>query len=189
MSAIEELSRTFHENGGTLNHVEIKLVGDSTSEYGIFASSHLMGGETIISVPYSLCISAESILSSEQLSCVFEADDFAGLVNYPDEVMAVGIMAALQCEQLPWALHVATMPKSLNSSVFWSDDEIQLLAPSTSFHLTKMLRKQIESDWDSIHLPLSQAFPHLLSQATLEKYTWALSIIYSRAIGFSRGGR
>jgi hypothetical protein len=51
------------------------------------------------------------------------------------------------------------------------------------------MQRQILQDWDSIHEPISRAFPHLLGAATIESYKWALSIIYSRAVGFYKDSK
>jgi hypothetical protein len=131
-----------------------------------------------------MCISVDAIILSH-LKCIFDDDDFAGLVAYPDEILALGLMSALQSEEIPWALHVATMPKTLNSTIFWDEEELELLKPSTIYHLTKLMNRQIAQDWTSIHEPISKKFPQYLCNATIDTYKWALAIIYSRAVGFT----
>jgi hypothetical protein len=49
-----------------------------------------------------------------------------------------------------------------------------------------MMKRQIENDFSSIHLPLSEAYPEALGGATKELYTWALSVVYSRSLEITR---
>lgn len=190
---IGKLIHEVQEKGGVIMQVEIKPtrnmppaaeeVSDGQVEYGIFATGSINMGEVLISLPVSQCISAEMVRANTSLKCIFECEDFAGLVAYPDEVVALGLMAAKQYE-LPWSAHVRTMPQQLNSTIFWEESEVEILHPSTIYHLTKMMKRRIEQDWISIHEPISKAYPNLLGSSTLDLYKWALGIIYSRAVGF-----
>ena len=178
--SISDLVAWFKQHGGLLNKVEIVATADS-AEYGVFACIEgqvPQESEVVISVPYQLCISVDSILSSP-LGVIFKSEDFGGLLQYPDEVMAVGLMAGLS-PGLPWSLHVSTMPKTINSTLYWTEDELLELLPCTTYHLTKMMQKQIQNDWDTIHAPLAKAYPDFLVNASVANYRWALSMIYSR---------
>lgn len=189
MTTLSQLVSLVIQNGAEISDdITVRALEMTTPpEYGIFSTSTIGQSSAIISIPYGLCISVESVLSTK-LSCIFDCSDYAGLVNFPDEVIAIGLMSSLSCTDLPWALHVSTMPKTVNSSIFWEEEEIARLSPSTSYHLTKLMNKQILTDWETIHKPVRDAFPELLEKATLDLYKWSLSIIYSRAIGFVRKG-
>ena len=179
------------ETEGVINNVEVKPVtyveNENNDQYGIFSTKALNAKEILISVPYHLCISLDAVFQSK-LSCIFQSDEFSGLISYPDEVMAIGIMSALQLD-LPWSLHVSTMPKYINSTIFWEDEALKKLSPTSIYHLTNMMKSQISNDWENIHFPLTIKYPDLLGEATIETYKWALSMIYSRAVGFARRGK
>ena len=178
---VSDLVIWLQENGGILNKVEISQKKDDSGEYGVYVPAEGPepdDQEMVISVPIHLCISVESILSSP-LQVIFESEDFGGLIQYPDEVMAIGLMAGLG-PGLPWSNHVSTMPKTLNSTLYWTEEELRLLSPCTTYHLTNLMRRQIQSDWDSIQAPLAAAYPDLMKHSSLENYSWALSMIYSR---------
>ena len=49
--------------------------------------------------------------------------------------------------------------------------------------LTKMMNKQIEADWEAVHAALKQIYPDILGGISLSMYKWAISMIYSRAVG------
>jgi hypothetical protein len=95
MSSIKELVSEVQEAGGFIGHVEVKAVTNAAAaaaavtDYGIFATNEINAGEVLISVPFSQCISSESVVTNEKLKCIFDCEDFAGLVSYPDEVVAM----------------------------------------------------------------------------------------------------
>jgi len=135
---------------------------------------------------------------------VFEEQE--QLQSFPDEVLAIGLMYGLLCAReqatasdarsaeleasCPWLQHVKTLPPpdSFNTTLYWSDDELAMLKGCSAFHLTQLMKRQIDADWASVHEQLTQAYPELLGGATKSLYTWALSVVYSRALGFTRRG-
>ena len=186
-SLIERLVEFLKEQGGRLDGVEIKKTRFG-NDYGLYANESLPDDKRVlISIPYHMCISLDTIVSSE-MSVIFNDEHFGGIVQYPDEVMALGLMAALSpSTNLPWALHVMTMPHEFKqSTLFWEEHELEELAPCSTYHLTKLMQSQIQIDWDTIHAPIKEAYPQFLSTATVDTYKWALSMIYSRAVGFHR---
>lgn len=188
---INTLKQNIRDHGGRVsNHVDVK--NNPLSGYGIFANNYIQQGDELVSIPFSVCISVESIKANPALSKIFVENP--GLDSFPDEILSIGLMYAkiliekgvVLCDQCPWLVHVKTMPSSLNSPLFWSDDEIEELRPSNVYHLTKLLSRQILADWESIHSPLSQEY-EVLSGISIDHYKWALSMIYSRAFGFYKG--
>lgn len=157
-------------------------------------------GESLISIPYDLCISVSGIISHPFLSPIFE--DNAGLLDYPDEVLAIGLMFAMLCNEnvgpvaamddsagwstyCPWALHVQTMPTTFNTPLYWSEAELEKLKGHNIFHMTNLLKRQMQHDFSTIHAPFAEHYPDILGGITFEHYVWALSIVYSRAIDVS----
>jgi hypothetical protein len=185
MNEIESLLTYISSKGAVVQGVEFKDSPDSGC--GIFAKSQLTKGESLISVPFSLCITANSIAISPQLKGIFV--DNPGFLDYPDEVLAIGLMFAMTTNTTcDWIHHVKTMPKTFNSTIFWSEDELLELKDCMVFQLTKMMRNQIANDYQSLHKPLAEAYPELLGSISIELYTWALSVVYSRSIELTRNG-
>lgn len=155
----------------------------------IFAKTEIAKGTALVSVPFASCITAELIAQSSQLRSLLEENP--GYLEYPDEVLAIGLMYAdchhsdVHCE---WVSHVRTMPKSFNTTIFWGEDEMFELMGTNVFHLTKMMKKQMVHDFETLHKPLRDAYPELLGGITLESYMWALSIVYSRSVELTRCG-
>lgn len=46
-----------------------------------------------------------------------------------------------------------------------------------------MMSSRMEQDWSSIHMVLVEKYPDVLGGLTKEDYVWALSTVWSRAIG------
>ena len=86
-----------------------------------------------------------------------------GFLNYPDEVLALGLMYSKSNDLSPsecrWANHVKTFPSSLNTTLFWSEEELDELKGCNIYHLTKLMKKQIAADWETLHEPLTEEFP------------------------------
>ena len=80
------------ETEGVINNVEVKPVtyveNENNDQYGIFSTKALNDKEILISVPYHLCISLDAVFQSK-LSCIFQSDEFSGLISYPDEVIVI----------------------------------------------------------------------------------------------------
>eukprot|EP01041_Mallomonas_annulata_P003765 gene3765-7475_t len=116
-------------------------------------------------------------------------DEKPSLLSHPDEVLAMALMHAVNHRECAWSNHVQSLPDNFNSTIYWSDSELNELKECTIYHLTNLMKRQIKSDWETLHGPMAMRYPHLLGAASLERYTWALSIIYSRAVGIFRNGQ
>lgn len=168
------------EKGAVISSVEFRE--DEKTGIGIFAKNVVETGSILISIPFKMCLSVNMIQQSSLNKILVDNPD---LLSYPDEILAIALMSNLEHE---WSEHANTLPTSLNSMLFWSENELVEIKDSNVYHLTKLMKRRIESDWQSIHGPISQQYPDLLPSATIEMYTWALGIIYSRAVGITRNG-
>eukprot|EP01033_Poteriospumella_lacustris_P011984 gene11984-8557_t len=167
---------------------------------GVFAKDRVARGEVLMSVPYSLCISARAVSEHELLKEIFV--DNPGLLNYPDEVLALGLIYAMKYNEAhpheltvsaacPWALHVKTMPMTFNTPLYWAEPELERLRGHNIYHLTRMLKRQMLEDFRSIIAPIASNYPALFAgdgPVELDHYVWALSVVYSRALELERRG-
>ena len=157
--------------------------GEAAEGTGIFSIGEVKRGDTLMKIPFSLCISVEKILCSSLRVVI---DENPGLMEYPDEVMALGIMHGIDNLECEWHKHILTMPSTFNTPLYWPDEDLEMMNGSIIYHLTLMMKRRMASDYESLHQPLIQQYPALFSGASFEKYIWAMSVIYSRAIGISR---
>jgi hypothetical protein len=148
---LDAVSQEIRQAGGLVND-RIHFVQSSNEGFGIFARSDVAAGETLINVPFSLCITTEKIASSETLKQLISENE--GLMNYPDEVLAIGLMHAklFPSASCSWSKHVEMLPTEFNTTIYWSAEELEGLKGNTVYHLTQMMKRQIEGDFNSIHL-------------------------------------
>jgi hypothetical protein len=185
LGKITRLSEYLLSRGASFGNVDIRA---SLDGYGIFSTDAIPAQSPLLVIPVSQCLSAERVSEHHLLQKIFT--DNPGLLDYPDEVLAIGVMfAELHPDLCDWSLHVATFPRSINSTLYWSESEMLELKDNAIFHITGMLKRQIEHDFNSIHRPFGEAYSDLLGGVTLDLYTWALSMVYSRAIEFMRSGK
>lgn len=187
-SELAHLVETLSATGGFVDE-KVEFKGTKDRGMGVYVNAPVEPKTILIRVPFHMCISVDLIVSSPRLSVVFQ--DNPGLLSYPDEVLAIGLVyAALNPSDnsCVWLKHTQTLPKTFNSTVFWSEDELLELKDCMAYHITNMMKKQIAYDYESIYLPLTQNYP-FLEGLTVELYQWALSVVYSRAIEICKEGQ
>ncbi|CAN0404311.1 unnamed protein product, partial [Hapterophycus canaliculatus] len=81
-----------------------------------------------------------------------------------------------------------TLPDDVDTPLRWSvegaKDEFGLLDGTMVGMLSRMMRSQVEKDWEEVHLPLVEAYPEILGGVTLQDYLWAMSSIWSRSFDY-----
>lgn len=188
MSSVQDLVAYCLENEATISE-EIEFREETESGVGVFLSAACQKGTTLISIPRNLCISVEAVSAYQGLSSVLK--EFPGLLDYPDEVLALGLIYSLLNEDAdcPWKRHSKTLPKSFNTTLFWSAEELDEVKGHNIFYLTNMLKQRFGADFDALYLPIIEKFPNLLPGVDLDIYAWALSIVYSRSLDITRNGQ
>lgn len=82
--------------------------------------------------------------------------------------------------------HVAALPSSYSSSIFFAEEELEVCAGTSLYTVTKQLEQRIEDDYRALVMRLlvqhRDLFP--LEQFTIEDYKWALCTVWSRAMDF-----
>ncbi|KAL2165025.1 hypothetical protein VTH06DRAFT_321 [Thermothelomyces fergusii] len=82
--------------------------------------------------------------------------------------------------------HVAALPRSYSSSIFFTEEELEICAGTSLYTITKHLKERIWDDYRALVVRVLELHPHLfpLEKFTLEDYKWALCTIWSRAMDF-----
>ncbi|EFY89580.1 putative histone-lysine N-methyltransferase [Metarhizium acridum CQMa 102] len=82
--------------------------------------------------------------------------------------------------------HVAALPTSYSSSIFFTEDELEVCAGTSLYTITKQLKQRIEDDYKDLIArvlgPRPDLFP--LNKFTIHHYKWALCTVWSRAMDF-----
>ncbi|KAK2594904.1 hypothetical protein QQS21_007403 [Conoideocrella luteorostrata] len=83
--------------------------------------------------------------------------------------------------------HVAALPASYSSSIFFAEDELEVCAGTSLYTITKQLEQRIEDDHQGLVTQVLGQYPDLfpLDKFTIEDYKWALCTVWSRAMDFS----
>lgn len=83
------------------------------------------------------------------------------------------------------------LPQHFETPIFWSQEEIDSLTGSMLSHLVSALNRRIEQDFESTFHSLFDSYQDIFGdfRFSLEDYKWALSVVWSRAIGLTRGGK
>ncbi|KAL6795151.1 SET domain-containing protein [Trichoderma sp. SZMC 28012] len=82
--------------------------------------------------------------------------------------------------------HVAALPASYSSSIFFEEDELEVCAGTSLYTVTKQLKQIIEDGHRGLVMRLLGLHPDLfpLDKFTIADYKWALCSIWSRAMDF-----
>lgn len=188
--AINELVTHVKSIGGLVSN-DIEFIHNEETGTGVFAKSKIPAKAVLIYIPFQHCISVESVMTT----CISEIVNIRpGLLNYPDEIIAMGLMYFVtKCKNNEnnndnndtsnqWIKHVNTIPSTYNTPIYWNEAELNEIKGCNTYHLTNLMKKQIAADWIALHQPLSVEYPEILGEATIELYQWALSTVYSRGM-------
>ncbi|ETP50491.1 hypothetical protein F442_04198 [Phytophthora nicotianae P10297] len=171
-------------HGGVDSLLDIRYLG-KLEGHGVFAKQELTSGQVTLRVPFKLTMNTESAAKSD-LAPVLE--------KYPqipdDEVLALHLMhERSKSNDSFFAPFIASLPTTFDLPVFWSDSELNELKGTNVLLLTQLMKKQLQRDFENIHQAVAEDFPEIfasLPTLTLDDYTWAMSVIWSRAFGVTR---
>ncbi|CAI5731497.1 unnamed protein product [Hyaloperonospora brassicae] len=186
-AVVSKLIEWLESNGTTDSLLAIRYLGEYEG-HGVLAKQTLPCGQVTLQVPFKLTMTVESAARSD-LAAVLE--------KYPqissDEVLALHVMHERnKGTRSFFAPFLASLPTTFDLPVFWSDTELNELRGTNVLLLTRLMQQQLERDFQTIHQEVTKAFPDIfasLPTLTLEDYTWAMSVIWSRAFGVNRGGK
>ncbi|KAI1259893.1 hypothetical protein F5Y18DRAFT_420500 [Xylariaceae sp. FL1019] len=86
--------------------------------------------------------------------------------------------------------HVAALPQTYSSSIFFTDEELDICAGSSLYNITKQLDQQIQDDYREMVMSVFARHPDLfpLDIFTIDRYKWGLCTIWSRGMDFQQPG-
>ncbi|POM66485.1 Putative histone-lysine N-methyltransferase [Phytophthora palmivora] len=182
---VTTLLKWLKSHGGADNLLDIRYLG-ALEGHGVFAKQTLASGQVTLRVPFKLTMNIESAAQSD-LAPVLE--------KYPqipdDEVLALHLMHERSKGSTSFfAPFIASMPTTFDLPVFWTDAELNELQGTNVLLLTKLMKQQLQRDFENIHQAVAEDFPEIfasLPTLKVEDYMWAMSVIWSRAFGVSKG--
>lgn len=150
---------------------------------GLRATRPISVGEVLLSVPLTECwptaCSARSTLLPFQ-----ENSDAKGLeIELSDEA----VVALWLCEELqrldssPFAGHLVTLPRELDTILQWNDEEATELNGSCFYNIAAGLREETEEEWMMLMShPSWQRWRTEHPEFNRERFNWAKAIVMSR---------
>ncbi|KAI0869443.1 hypothetical protein GGS24DRAFT_493748 [Hypoxylon argillaceum] len=88
--------------------------------------------------------------------------------------------------------HVATLPTSYSSSIFFTEDELKICAGTSLYTITKELERSIKDDYTALlgrllvqHRDLFPLDKFTIEDVGVLNYKWALCTVWSRAMDFT----
>ncbi|CAN6567544.1 unnamed protein product [Malus baccata var. baccata] len=150
-------------------------IGKSAYGTSLFASKSITAGDCVLKVPYSLQLASDNLvpelkdlLSDEvgdaaKLAAVvlFEqrmgnVDCCSSLIYYVVERFSLWILRFLFMQDSGWAPYIRRLPcpEEMHCTIFWSDDELELIRQSSVYQETINQRSQIEKEFLAIRMLL-----------------------------------
>ncbi|ETW03236.1 hypothetical protein H310_05635 [Aphanomyces invadans] len=183
---IADLKAWLQGHGVSLEHFGIHYYGPEEG-HGVVAAKAFVQGEHTLDIPFRLTMNVHSALASD-LAAVFSNE-----TNLADiEILALHLMYEKQKGTASfWAPFIRSLPATFDTPIFWTDEPFNALKGTNVSLLASMMKQQIVADYTSIHTPIFQKYPALFHRAslTMQEYKWALSVIWSRAFGITKGGQ
>ncbi|XP_073026904.1 ribulose-1,5 bisphosphate carboxylase/oxygenase large subunit N-methyltransferase, chloroplastic isoform X1 [Primulina eburnea] len=159
------------------------LLAIGTSSFGrsLYASDYIRAGDCILKVPYSVQMAPDNL--PPEISCL--------LGDKVGNVAKVALLILLEqklARNSEWAPYVSRLPKAekMHSTVFWSNDELEMIQPSALYRETLKQKTQIGKDFTAIKATFD-GFHYGVQDITLQEFAYAYGLVTSRAWESSRG--
>ncbi|KAF2001546.1 SET domain-containing protein [Amniculicola lignicola CBS 123094] len=164
---------------------DLELADFSDTGRGVRTLRRFKDGEEILTIPHGVLWTVEHAY----------ADPFLGpalLSTRPplsvDDTLAMYILFVQSRGSGYDGLgsHVAALPASYTSSIFFAEAELEVCAGTSLHTVTKQLHRQIKDDYRGLVVRLLEQHQELFprDKFTIEDYKWALCTVWSRAMDF-----
>lgn len=159
----------------------VLAIGTSSFGRSLYASDYIRAGECILKVPYSVQMAPDNL--PPEISC-FLGDKVGNVAK----VALLILLEQKLGQNSEWAPYMIRLPKAekMHSTVFWSDDELEMIQPSALCRETLKQKTQIGMDFTAIKAAFD-GFHDCFQDITLQDFTNAYGLVTSRAWESSRG--
>ncbi|ETV68166.1 hypothetical protein H257_15895 [Aphanomyces astaci] len=162
---------------------KVELSGMAPGRGGRYvAASPIAAGEEILSIPMDNVMSAQSAKEG-RIHLLVDANPHLP----PAVVLALHLLEEKhKGPSSKWHSFISTLPKTLHSTIFLSDDEWDLIQGSHVARLTETRRKAIADFYDALESPLTSNIvdPPFFTPAqfTLKSFQWAMAAVWAHSI-------
>ncbi|CAM9227113.1 unnamed protein product [Ectocarpus sp. 13 AM-2016] len=164
-------------------------------ERGVFCEENIPAETIVVSVPWEALMTVDSA----------KGTPFEGLMEAgarEDDVLCLLLLyhRHILKERSTLKGHMDVLPREYHQTIFYSDDELELLRGTSLHAVTVQWKVQVDTDFQELEaLPLpsprseeggsSTARDALEGFLTKEEYLWALGTVWSRFVTVERAGR
>ncbi|CAN6675887.1 unnamed protein product [Malus baccata var. baccata] len=147
---------------------------------GLVAHRDISKNEVVLEVPKRLWINPDTVSASE----------IGGVCSglKPWVSVALFLIREKSRADSKWRTYLDILPESTNSTVFWSEEELDELQGTQLLSTTMSVKEYVRTEFQKLEqetiLPNKQLFP---SPITLDDFFWAFGILRSRAFSRLRG--
>lgn len=175
-------TRWAKQNGAVLN--KTKLVLYYKDSRGLHATTEIKESKTIIKVPLSICISYDSILSTELGATLTALEVITPNLRpyvYP-LLYGLHLMAASDSFYKPW---IDVLPKTMDHPLFYSEEELKRLRNSTTLLKIEHDKRQLKMLYDEVE----EKFHSFTFNHSFDDFLKIYYILGSRFFTHRSGGR
>ncbi|KAK0593099.1 hypothetical protein LWI29_030947 [Acer saccharum] len=165
--------------GAEISHV--LSIGNSAYGRSLFATRKIRAGDCILKVPYDAQLAPDNLLPEIKPWLGDEVGNVAKL--------AIVILVEQKMGQdSDWAPYIRRLPLpgEMHNTIFWSEDELNMIYQSSLYQETVVKKVQIEKEFLALK-PALQHFPELFEGVTLKEFMHAHALVESRAWESTKG--
>ncbi|KAK3409032.1 hypothetical protein EUGRSUZ_J01148 [Eucalyptus grandis] len=154
-------------------------VGKSAYGRSLFASKSIRAGDSILKVPFNVEISPDDLLP-EIRSCK---------VGNVAKLAAIVLKEQKMGQDSEWAPYIRCLPQpeEMHSTVFWSDEELEMIKESSVYQRTIDRKVGMEREFSVLRHALDCHLPEVSKDMKFEDFMHACALVESRAWESSKG--
>ncbi|KAH0490858.1 hypothetical protein TgHK011_002309 [Trichoderma gracile] len=171
---------------GAVGLSDLELADFPVTGRGVKTLRRFKQGERILTIPSGVLWSVEHAYSDSKLGPALRS---AKPPLSVEDILATYILFVRLRDSGYDGLraHVSALPGSYSSSIFFSEEELEVCAGTSLYTITKQLEQRIEDDYRQLAVRVFARHPDLfpLDKLTIEDYKWALCTVWSRSMDFA----
>ncbi|KAH7547988.1 hypothetical protein ACOSP7_032709 [Xanthoceras sorbifolium] len=156
-------------------------IGMSAYGRSLFASRKIRAGDCIVKVPYDAQLAPDNLLPEIKPWLSDEIGNVAKLA-------IVLLVEQKMGQNSEWAPYISRLPQpgEMHNTIFWSEDELNMICQSSLYQETVVKKAQIEKEFLAIK-PVIEHLPELFEGVTLKDFMHAYALVESRAWESTKG--
>ncbi|KAL2653570.1 hypothetical protein R1flu_021698 [Riccia fluitans] len=144
------------------------------SGIGLVAKRELRKGEELLAIPRKSWITVETVKQSP-IGKAVEG-------QRPWVCLALFLLSERNNLNSPWKSYLELLPAQLNSTLFWSDEELGELQGTQLLGSTLAFKQYVQNEFERIRIEVLAPYMALFDPSvfTMEAFSWAFGILRSR---------